>query len=179
MSIPISNTSSQPGTSAFLTNLGLFFPCKFIRQRDHLLFMPSADFYLQLYALEKGVHPKTAFYSVRPCRFPTNECIDYAPTQLAILNAANVIGRLLPSVLADHVGVYNTLIPSLFISAVVLFSMLALDKFKGILTFGLLYGFSSGACAPRFLTLSESIHMMHPRCISHPASPRPTDGSYG
>ena len=66
--------------------------------------------------------------------------------QLAILNASSVLGRFLPSFLADQLGVYNMLIPSLVASSVVLFGMLFVKNFTGVIVFGSLYGFTSGAC---------------------------------
>ncbi|TFK71120.1 MFS general substrate transporter [Pluteus cervinus] len=97
--------------AAFCISLGLFFPY----------------FYLQLYAMDKGVNAELAFYVV------------------AILNAGSVLGRLLPNFFADKLGPYNMLIPCLAISSVLAFSIFGLHSFAGIAIFAALYGFWSGS----------------------------------
>ncbi|KAJ8482785.1 hypothetical protein ONZ45_g14819 [Pleurotus djamor] len=89
------------------------------------LFFPY--FYLQLYAVAHGIAPSMAFYA------------------LTILNAGSMFGRLLPNFLADLLGVYNMLIPFIVISAGLIFSLLGIQSFAGIVVFAALYGFSSGA----------------------------------
>ena len=120
----------------------------------------QADFYLQLYAIRQGVPPESAFYSVRPTSayslLSPSVHPRLLPSQLAILNASSVLGRLLPSFLADQLGVYNMLIPSLVASSVVLFGMLFVRNFTGVIVFGSLYGFTSGACAHLCSLLTKS-----------------------
>ncbi|KXN81984.1 Riboflavin transporter MCH5 [Leucoagaricus sp. SymC.cos] len=96
---------------AFCINLGLFFPY----------------FYLQSYALSKGIGASFAFYL------------------LAILNAGSVFGRVLPNFLADKFGTYNMLLPSLYISSALVFAMFGIHNAAGLTIFALLYGFWSGA----------------------------------
>ncbi|KAF9447281.1 MFS general substrate transporter [Macrolepiota fuliginosa MF-IS2] len=97
--------------SAFCINLGLFFPY----------------FYLQSYALSKGIRTALAFYL------------------LAILNAGSVFGRLLPNFLADKFGTYNMLLPSLYISSGLVFALFGINDFAGLTIFAILYGFWSGS----------------------------------
>ncbi|KAJ7215102.1 major facilitator superfamily domain-containing protein [Mycena haematopus] len=96
---------------AFIVGLGLFFPY----------------FYLQLYAVDKGIDENTAFYI------------------LAIMNAGSVGGRILPNFVADRVGPYNMLIPCLVISSALTFSISALKTRAAIIAFAVLYGFWSGS----------------------------------
>jgi len=97
--------------SAFCINLGLFFPY----------------FYLQSFALSKGIKTSLAFYL------------------LAFLNVGSIFGRILPNVLADKLGTYNMLLPSLYISSALVFSMFGIKNFAGLTVFALLYGFWSGS----------------------------------
>ncbi|KAJ7482003.1 major facilitator superfamily domain-containing protein [Mycena latifolia] len=96
---------------AFVVGLGLFFPY----------------FYLQLYAVDKGMDENLAFYV------------------LAIMNAGSVGGRLLPNFIAVRVGPYNMMIPCLAISSALTFSIFGLETFRGVVIFGVLYGFWSGS----------------------------------
>src|SRR5882762_10470469 len=69
-------------------------------------------------------------------------------TPLAVLNAASILGRILPLVLSDRIGSYNTLTGTTLF-AVVLSLALWLrapgsDDGAG-LAFAVLYGFASGA----------------------------------
>ncbi|KAJ3842778.1 major facilitator superfamily domain-containing protein [Lentinula raphanica] len=105
--------------SACLVSLGLFFPY----------------FYLQLYAVNQGVAPRLAFYT------------------LAILNAGSIVGRLVPNFFADRVGPYNMIIPCLFLTAMLLFVVLGVHSFTGIVLFGLFYGCTSGS----YISLIPSI----------------------
>jgi hypothetical protein len=66
--------------------------------------------------------------------------------QVTILNAGSVIGRLLPNFFADRFGVYNMLLPCLYISSALVFAILAVTNLVGVVVFGLLYGFWSGSC---------------------------------
>jgi hypothetical protein len=70
--------------------------------------------------------------------------------QLALLNAGSVMGRLLPNFLADRIGVYNMIILSIFMSMILLFSMFGVHDLNTTIIFGLLFGFSSGACKYSF-----------------------------
>lgn len=71
--------------------------------------------------------------------------------QLAILNAGSTLGRTLPVTLADKLGVYNLLIPSILTSAVLIFALFGATSTGGVITVAVLFGFSSGACAHHFI----------------------------
>ena len=66
--------------------------------------------------------------------------------QVTILNAGSVFGRLLPNFFADRFGVYNMLLPCLYISSALIFAILGITNLAGVVVFGLLYGFWSGSC---------------------------------
>ncbi|KAJ7889586.1 MFS general substrate transporter [Mycena leptocephala] len=103
---------------AFVVGLGLFFPY----------------FYLQLYAVDKGIDENIAFYV------------------LAIMNAGSVGGRT-SNFIADRVGPYNMLIPCLAISSALTFSIFGLKSCAGVVIFAALYGFWSGSYVSLIPTL--------------------------
>ncbi|CCL98733.1 uncharacterized protein FIBRA_00738 [Fibroporia radiculosa] len=84
-------------------------------------------FYLQLFASDHGVDARITTYC------------------LAIMNAGSILGRLIPPFLADRLGVYNMLLPSIFMCAALIFSMFGATTSAGVILVGLLFGFSSGA----------------------------------
>lgn len=63
---------------------------------------------------------------------------------LSILNAASCFGRVLPGFLADREGRINTVLPHLFVSAVLLFIYPLCTSVGGLVTFAIIYGFTSG-----------------------------------
>ena len=70
----------------------------------------------------------------------------YAPFKLTILNAGSTAGRLIPPFLADKLGVYNVLLPSILASAAMLFAIFGVSTSTGVVLEGILFGFFSGAC---------------------------------
>jgi len=84
-------------------------------------------FYLQLFSTAHNTSGQLAFYS------------------LAMLNAGSLIGRVIPTFLADYMGVYNMLLTSIFMSAVTLFGLIGADNAGSIYVLAVLFGFSSGA----------------------------------
>ncbi|PPQ86182.1 hypothetical protein CVT25_006925 [Psilocybe cyanescens] len=92
-----------------------------------IVFNVSEDFYLQLFAVDLGITKSLSFYSI------------------AILNAGSFFGRILPSLLADRIGPYNMLLPSLVVASALAFVMFSLSNFTGVAIFSLFYGFWSGA----------------------------------
>ncbi|KAJ5641972.1 hypothetical protein N7490_005972 [Penicillium lividum] len=105
------------------------------------LFTPF--FYLTEYAIAHGMSAKLSSYI------------------LSILNAASVFGRLLPGVLADKVGRFNTICFFGLSTGILLFCWIAVKSNAAILVFAALYGFFSGAI----------VSLMAP-CIAH-LSPTP------
>ncbi|THH29161.1 hypothetical protein EUX98_g5021 [Antrodiella citrinella] len=108
---------------AFLTSIGVFFPY----------------FYLQLYAIDKGINTTLASYS------------------LTLLNAGSTAGRLLPPFLADKFGVYNVLLPSIFAAASMLFAMFGVRTSAGVVVEGLLFGYFSGGYISLIPTLLATL----------------------
>ena len=66
--------------------------------------------------------------------------------QLAILNAGSTLGRLVPTFVADRVGVYNMLVPAMAACAGLIFAMFGATDGAGVVCVGLVFGFASGAC---------------------------------
>lgn len=63
---------------------------------------------------------------------------------LPILNAASSFGRILPGLVADKVGHINTVLPHLAISGILIFIFPLCSNLGGLVTFSILYGFTSG-----------------------------------
>ncbi|KAH8832870.1 MFS general substrate transporter [Flagelloscypha sp. PMI_526] len=69
----------------------------------------------------------------------------YVP--IFFLPSSSHVGRVLPSLLADHVGVFNLLIPSSFFAGVscLTFWLKGTNTDGGVIAFAVVYGFLSGA----------------------------------
>ncbi|EJU01034.1 MFS general substrate transporter [Dacryopinax primogenitus] len=98
-------------------------------------------FYIQLYTLTQGISENLSFYT------------------LAILNAASVVGRTLPNILADRFGILQVMIPTVFLSGAIVFAMFGVKSVGAVVIFCIMYGFSSGAVvsllAPLMAALSD------------------------
>ncbi|OAP64289.1 hypothetical protein AYL99_00261 [Fonsecaea erecta] len=64
---------------------------------------------------------------------------------LPVLNAASILGRLIPCFLADYTGPVNIQGPSLLVAALLVFVWIPCRTIGGLLTITVLYGFFSGA----------------------------------
>ncbi|KAG1735507.1 major facilitator superfamily domain-containing protein [Suillus lakei] len=89
------------------------------------LFVPF--FYLQLFAELHGLSSTLSFYSI------------------PILNASSMFGRTIPNLLADIWGPFNIIIPCVIIAGGLVFLMFVTSSVGGMIAFGILYGFFSGA----------------------------------
>jgi len=83
-------------------------------------------FYLQPFALSKGVSSGTVFYST------------------AILNGSSLIGRIIPLVMADHIGSLNVLAAAIGIAGILIYCFIAIQNFAGIVVFCVLFGIVNG-----------------------------------
>lgn len=65
---------------------------------------------------------------------------------LSIMNAGSVFGRIVPSILADRIGRFNTLIPSTALMAIFTLALwLHAQDLASIITYSVFYGFFSGS----------------------------------
>jgi len=64
---------------------------------------------------------------------------------LVILNAASLFGRIIPGLVADHLGALNVTIACTLISSILTYAWIAVHNLLGLIIFCILYGFSSGA----------------------------------
>jgi predicted MFS family arabinose efflux permease len=76
--------------------------------------------------------------------------VTHASSKLAlyfvpIMNAASVFGRILPNMLADHIGTINTMAPCAVICAVLVFGWIGIHTLGGLIAFAILYGFFVGS----------------------------------
>ncbi|KAF9018133.1 MFS general substrate transporter [Hymenopellis radicata] len=108
----------------WITNFGLFLGFWGV-------FIPY--FYLQLFSFTQGVDQHFLTWTV------------------PILNAAAVLGRLVPSFLADRYGPITVIIPAGFLSGAIMWALLGVHSVAGVTLFAVFYGFVSGA----FLTLAS------------------------
>lgn len=69
---------------------------------------------------------------------------DLAAYLLSILNAAGIPGRIVPSLLASHVGVVNTFVYVYVMSAASIFYWISATTVGGNVAFAVLYGFFAG-----------------------------------
>ena len=88
------------------------------------LFIPF--FYISSFATAKGVSAENSFYLI------------------SALNAASLVGRILPGHLADRHGHYNICILAIFGSAIVAFSWTAATSLARLIVISIAYGFTSG-----------------------------------
>ncbi|KAF4466681.1 mfs monocarboxylate transporter [Fusarium albosuccineum] len=84
-------------------------------------------YYLQSYALTHGMQGQSL-----------------AKYLLVILNAVSIPGRLMPSFVADRVGVLDTYIGICTLTAVSIFYWISVNNTAGNIAFSVLYGFFSG-----------------------------------
>ncbi|KOS21697.1 Riboflavin transporter MCH5 [Escovopsis weberi] len=84
-------------------------------------------FYISSYAAAHGVSPETSFYMI------------------SIINAASLLGRVVPGYLADRFGHYNVIICSLLSSGIISFCWTAVTSLSGLIVWSLVYGFFAGA----------------------------------
>ncbi|KAF9043327.1 MFS general substrate transporter [Panaeolus papilionaceus] len=84
-------------------------------------------FYIQLDAVLHGVSEDFAFYS------------------LSILNAASLLGRIIPALLAPRLGVFNLGVFCTTATGFVVLCMLAIRNIVGTALFAIFFGFTSGA----------------------------------
>ncbi|KAJ7581258.1 major facilitator superfamily domain-containing protein [Mycena floridula] len=105
------------------------------------LFFPL--FFLQLDAVRHGVADSLAFYT------------------FAILNAASIFGRVIPSMFIPTFGVYNVIIPCSIGCGIMLFSLFGLTNDAATILFSILYGFFSGAfvslCGPIYASTAKDL----------------------
>ncbi|KAG7095906.1 hypothetical protein E1B28_006593 [Marasmius oreades] len=97
------------------------------------LYFPQ--FYIQLDATKHDLNETFVFYS------------------LVILNFANLLGRIIPSLLANILGVENMVTASAFACAAVILGMIGLSSIASVVLIALVYGFVSGA----FISLSNPL----------------------
>ncbi|KAJ7153928.1 MFS general substrate transporter [Mycena crocata] len=90
-------------------------------------------FYLQLFAFTQGVDPSFLTWII------------------PILNAGAMVGRLMPSFLADRYGPLNVIIPCGVTSGTIMWGLLGVKSVSGVAAFALFYGLVSGA----FLSLTS------------------------
>lgn len=66
-----------------------------------------------------------------------------------MINGGSILGRVLPNLLAEQVGLLNVIAPVTLICGGLVFAVFALTNVPGVVIFSLLYGFFSGGCKIR------------------------------
>ena len=84
-----------------------------------------------------------------------------------MLNAASVLGRIVPNALADIFGPLNVLTPACTISGLLALCWIAIHTKSGIIAFAVLYGFFSGGFVslppPALVTLTPDLRTLGTR----------------
>jgi hypothetical protein len=62
-----------------------------------------------------------------------------------MLSGASIVGRTLPNIIADKIGMLNVLIVVTFGTGVMVFALLGATSIAHIVLFSILYGFFSGS----------------------------------
>ena len=103
-------------------------------------------FYIQIFAIEQRI---------------LNERQDLAFYLLAILNTGSFFGRIIPTYIADKIGVFNTLTPLTLLATILAFVWINVSTPGGVIVFCLFYGIVSGAFValspPCAITLCPSL----------------------
>lgn len=81
--------------------------------------------------------------------------------QIAIMNAANFVGRVLPNQFAHRLGVHNQMIVAAAICGALAIAFIGMKNAAGVVLIALIYGFASGACECSFLIVF--LHCISPR----------------
>lgn len=84
------------------------------------------------------------FYIQQYCKEKTNTSAELSYYSLATMSAGSLFGRVLPGLLADHIGTMNTLMICGPATLILVFAWVVIHNTAGILVFSVLYGFSSG-----------------------------------
>lgn len=113
------DTSAFKEPTYLLYCIGIFF--------NNLVFFNSS-YYIQSYALEHGMaHSHLVKYLV------------------PILNACTIPGRIIPSLIADRVGVLDTFIVVCSLCSACIFYWISVSNLQGNVAFAVIYGFFSGS----------------------------------
>ncbi|KAJ6592148.1 MFS general substrate transporter [Mycena vulgaris] len=133
---PVDMSQIRTDGAYWMTVLGLFLGFLGV-------FIPY--FYLQLFAFTQGVDANFLIWVI------------------PILNAGAMVGRLVPSFLADRYGPLNVIVPCGFISGAIMWALLGVKSIAGVSIFALFYGFVSGAflslASPTVAAFSTSLTM--------------------
>ena len=62
------------------------------------------------------------------------------------MNTSSIFGRTLPNLLAEKIGIFNTLVPITAITGILVFAIFGITEAAGTVVFAVLYGFFSGSC---------------------------------
>ncbi|OJJ50271.1 hypothetical protein ASPZODRAFT_149654 [Penicilliopsis zonata CBS 506.65] len=126
--VAVSNTETQIQTQkkdSALFSLPIILSCLSFFTIYFGMFAPF--FYTTDYAISHGFSSSLAFYTV------------------SIINGASFFGRILPGLLADHVGKFNCCIVAAFLSGIIACCWTTVSSVAGLVIFSAAYGFTSGA----------------------------------
>ncbi|KFY51266.1 hypothetical protein V497_09283 [Pseudogymnoascus sp. VKM F-4516 (FW-969)] len=92
---------------------------------------------------------------------------EFSPYTVTFLNVGSIIGRLLPTYLADKLGQVNVIVFCTFASAVLAFGWMGIHNLGGVVVFAVLYGITSGGVvnlsASALMTFSPSMALIGTR----------------
>jgi MFS family permease len=70
--------------------------------------------------------------------------VEFAPYMVTFINVGSIVGRLLPTYLADKLGQANVIIFCTFASSILVFGWMGVHNLGGDVVFAVLYGITSG-----------------------------------
>ena len=81
-------------------------------------------------------------------------------TQLSVLNAAGILGRLIAGYLVDYCGALNLSVFFLVGMGVITACMSLIRGTAGVMVFAIIYGLDSGGCGFQFPSLFITTHLL-------------------
>ncbi|KAH7098677.1 MFS general substrate transporter [Auriculariales sp. MPI-PUGE-AT-0066] len=148
----VANLTMRAGISTYkVKSYSTGQPLSFAKDIDYILVVLGCttcmlsllftSFYIQLDAEMHGVPTQLTFYLV------------------PIFNAASIPGRVLPTAIADHVGIINTLIVSVMSSSVIILAMLSISfgSTTACIMISIFAGFCSGSITSLFTAVIPSV----------------------
>ncbi|KZP00819.1 MFS general substrate transporter [Calocera viscosa TUFC12733] len=98
-------------------------------------------FYIQLFSISRGLNETFSFYTI------------------SFINGASVVGRTIPNLIADKIGIFPVFVPTSVVAGAVVFAMFGISTIPAVIIFCLLYGFFSGAyislMGPMFAAMAD------------------------
>ena len=118
-------------------NTGPFFDFSYFRDK-RFTFLAIGFFFIMLANF-------TPYFFVGNLALKEGISPNLAPYMLSIMNGMSFFGRVLPGFLADHIGPFNMICPSILACSILIYACIGVNNAGGLIVFAALYGFFSGS----------------------------------